>query len=122
MTYRAGSFHPTLTNLIINSPGPVNANDADMDPDGIMSQDNGLNLSAVNYSPKFYFRSIVIRGGPGGQSAKILRVIYKIGAYFDWPVNVDANSVMEIEGQFVGIDYAHTTCGSGYSSLVFPFI
>jgi hypothetical protein len=122
MTYIAGSFHPTLTNLIINSPGPIVPADANMDPDSIMSADNGLNLSSSNYSPKYYFRSIVIKGGSGGQSAKILRVIYQNGSYFDWPINVDANSAMEIEGQFAGIDHAHTTCGSGSASLVFPFI
>lgn len=119
MSYIATEFHPIFKSQgeIVNTPGPIKPADVDMDPASQMNADTGLDLSSVDYAPKFMFRSVVIRGGALGQSSKVLRTYYKTGTYFDWPVDIAAKGVMEIEGEFVGID--HTTTDA---TLVFPFL
>ena len=117
MAYTAKSFPPYLTSNIVNSLGPVKPSDADFDPLTQMDKDNGIVFGGADYAPKYYFRSVLIKGGVSGQTGKVLRTYYESGAYFDWPIEIATNGVMEVEGHFVGIDEANTT-----ASLIFPCI
>jgi hypothetical protein len=115
----ATDFHPFFKSHgeLDTTLGPVKPGDTDMDPASKMNADTGLDLSAVDYVPKYYFRTVIVKGGVGGQTGKIVRIYLKSGSYYDWGIEISANQQDRFDGVCVGIDRVATT-----ASFVIPCI
>ena len=78
------------------SVGVAIPNDPNTDPQGLMSQANGLSM-ASDYMPAYLFRTVRIKGGAGGQSNVTIKVLYANGSVDTIPIaSVPANDMIEL--------------------------
>jgi hypothetical protein len=123
MAFPATEFlpHPLNNGIPKSNPGIGPAiPGTDTDPSSKMSAANGLDLSSVDYEPKYLFRRVQVNGGASGVTM-LLQMKYANGGQVPTPIVVPANDMEQVDGDFKGIVASGTTTtGNLATSGVIP--